>query len=368
MFIKTEEKMYKLFKTILLFVIFSAPIMAQTYESKWGLGIGGIYPRFFSVSGTAVSGNENYGMYVSLEKYFNESLALRLLGNYIRIESEYDGAGSGRQTQKLNQFSANLDALYRFSSCNLMSPYFLFGIGLTSFNSDNPLNKDFEDNFIGYQANLGVGVDWGLTENLSIKTEAVYVTASNNKIDGNDRINENAKGLFGGNGDTYMTFNAGVVWYFALGEKSDICDKAPQGIRVVLVRDTIRIEEKTEKIIPDTVYVEKPFLFGVHFEFDKYELGPESYPILEHAIDVLNQHSDINIVITGHTDNLGTNQYNDKLSEQRVNTIYYFLISRGVNSNRIQKGWFGEDKPIRDNNTDINRAFNRRVEIKVMEK
>lgn len=360
--------MYRLFNAILFVIILSAAIMAQTYETKWGLGVGGIYPRFFSVSGTAVSGNENYGMYVSLERYFNENLALRLLGNYIRIESEYDDAGSTKQTQTLNQLSANMDVLYRFSPSNLMSPYFLFGIGLTSFNSDNPLNKDFEDNFIGYQANLGVGVDWGLTENLSIKTEAGYITASNNKIDGNDRINENAKGLFGGNGDTYMTFNVGVVWYFSLGEKPDLFDQSPQGIREILVRDTIRIEEKTENIIRDTVYIEKPFLFGVHFEFNKYDLKPESYPILEHAIDVLNQHNDINIVITGHTDNYGTNQYNDKLSEQRVNTIYNYLISKGINSNRIQKGWFGEDKPIRDNNTDINRAFNRRVEIKVMDK
>jgi OOP family OmpA-OmpF porin len=362
--------MYRLFNAILFIIIFSAAIMAQTYESKWGLGVGGIYPRFFSVSGTAVSGNENYGMYVSIEKYFNKSLALRLLGNYIQMESEYVGINPGLQTQTLNQLAASLDVLYRFSHCDLISPYFLVGIGLTSFNSENPLNKDFEDNFVGYQANLGIGVDWGLTENFSIKTEATYITASNNKIDGNDRINENTKGLFGGNGDTYMTFNAGVVWYFSLGERSDICDKSPQGIRETIVRDTVVIEKvnEVEKIIDDTVYIEKPFLFGVHFEFGKYDLKPESFPILEHAIDVLNQHKKINIVITGHTDNYGSNQYNDKLSEQRVNTIYNYLISKGVNSNRIQKGWFGEDKPIRDNDSDLNRAFNRRVEIKVLDK
>lgn len=357
--------------TILFVIIINASLFSQTYDSKWGLGIGGAYPRFFSVSGDGFSGNANYGGYFSLERYFNESVSLRALFNYLHIESNYSRfPGDPIQTHQLNQFAGNLDVLYKFIPCRSVSPYLAFGIGLTNFTNKNSFNPNVDDTFLGYQVNFGLGVEWGLNKDLSLKTEAMYRTASNNKIDGNERINENYKGVFGGNGDTYGSIDIGIIWYFAVGEQSNLCDKCPEGVREVLVRDTVFIErvKEVQKIIRDTVYVEKPNLFGVNFKFDKYSLSPESYPILDHALKTLNEFPDMGILMTGHTDNLGTNKYNDKLSEDRVNTVYDYLISQGVNPKRIEKKWYGEDKPIRSNDTDINRAFNRRVEIKVLSK
>ena len=356
--------------TVLLVLLINVSIFSQAYESKWGVGIGGVYPRFFSVSGDGYSDNNNYGGFVSIERYFNEQVSLRVLANYIHMESNYTSVSSTSETHKLNQFAGNLDVLYKFLPCDLVSPYLVFGFGVTSFKNENSYSSDLDDNFWGYQTNIGLGVEWGLSNDLAIKTEANYRTASNNKIDGNYSINENSKGLLGGNGDTYGTFDLGLVWYFDLGNESKVCEKCPEGIREVLVRDTVYVDrvKEVEKIIYDTVYVEKPNLFGVNFKFDKYNLSPESYPILDHAVETLNQYPDMGILITGHTDSYGTNQYNDKLSENRVNTVYDYLISKGINSNRIEKSWYGEDKPIRDNKTDLNRAFNRRVEIKVLGK
>ena len=357
--------------TVLLVLLINASLFAQAYESKWGLGVGGVYPRFFSVSGDGYSGNDNYGGYFSIERYFNEQVSLRALFNYIHMESNYTSATSAStETHKVNQFAGNLDVLYKFISCRPVSPYLVFGIGITDFKNENSYNPEVNDTYVGYQVNFGLGVEWGLSEDLSLKTEAMYRTASNNKLDGNERINENSKGVFGGNGDTYGSFDLGLTWYFDLGEPSDLCDKCPEGIREVLVRDTIYVDrvKEVEKIIRDTVYVEKPNLYGVNFKFDKYNLSPESYPILDHAVQTLNKYPDMGILITGHTDNYGTNQYNDKLSENRVNTVYDYLVSKGINPDRIEKSWYGEDKPIRDNNSDINRAFNRRVEIKVLGK
>lgn len=356
--------------TFILVLLINVSLFSQTYDTKWGAGIGGVYPRFFSVSGNGYSDNGNYGGYVSLERYFNEQVSLRVLFNYIRMESNYTGTLGTTETHKLKQFAGNLDVLYKFLPCDLVSPYLVFGFGATSFKNENSYSKNLDDNFWGYQVNFGLGVEWGLNDNFSIKTEANYRTSSNNKIDGNYSVNENSKGVFGGNGDTYGTFDLGLIWYFDLGEKSDKCEKCPEGIREVLVRDTVYIDriKEVEKIIRDTVYVEKPNLFGVNFKFDKYNLSPESYPILDHAIETLNKYPDMSILITGHTDSYGTNQYNDKLSENRVETVYNYLISKGVSPNRIEKQWFGETKPLRENSTDINRAFNRRVEIKVLSK
>ncbi|MFN3873762.1 MAG: OmpA family protein, partial [Ignavibacterium sp.] len=207
----------------------------------------------------------------------------------------------------------------------------------------------------------------GLSESFALKTEAVYHTASNNKIDGNDRFNENSKGFFGGNGDTYGRFDLGILWYFSKGDVSDLCDKCPEGLREIYYRDSIIIKEPYEIIRyqKDTVKIKEPVLFNVHFDFDKYTLRPESYPILDQAVKTLNEFKDVQVVISGHTDSFGSDEYNEKLSQRRVETVYNYLISKGVNPNRISKSWFGEKQPIRSNDSDINRAFNRRVEIKI---
>lgn len=355
---------------ILLFLLISVSSnQAQVYESKWGLGFGGVYPRFFSISGTAVSGNENYGAFISIERYFNESLSLRLLTNYVHIQSEYTQDGA-RKFQNVDHLSGNLDIIYKIIPCRAISPFIIFGLGGTAFRSQNSFNAELDDElFGGYQTNFGIGVEWGLSSSLSLKTEAVYRTSSNNKIDGNERINENDKGVFGGNGDTYATFDIGLIWYISKGDESDFCDKCPEGIREIVNIDTIIIKEPYEvyKEIIDTVIIEQPILFGIHFEFDKYDLLPESYPILDHAVEVLKQFPGIVVNIGGHTDSFGTDDYNIKLSEKRVNTVYNYLIANGIKPERVNKNWFGEDKPIRENDSPFNRAFNRRVEINIIE-
>lgn len=353
---------------ILFFVIFNAVLYPQAFESKWGLGVGGIYPRFFSVTGTGYSGDNNYGAYFSVERYFNEQVSLRGLFNFVHMESIYSPIGGGTQeSHTVNQFALNADVLYKFLPCDLVSPYFVLGMGATNFTNDNSFNPDVDDSFFGYQVNLGAGIEWGFSEDLALKTEAVYRTASNNRIDGNERLNENSKGLFGGNADTYATIDLGLTWYFSKDDPSDICDKCPEGYREVLVRDTVVIEKVIERKVIDTLTISKktPQVFGVNFAFDKYELNPESYAVLDRVVSVLNENSDIEIVISGHTDDRGSNEYNRKLSENRVNTVYNYLLSNGINSSRIMKTWHGEEIPVKENNTDINRAFNRRVEIKI---
>jgi len=353
---------------IIFFVTFNVVVYSQAFENKWGLSIGGVYPRFFSVTGTGYSGDNNYGAYFSIERYFNEHVSLRALFNFVHMESIYSPIGGGKQkSHTVNQFALNADVLYKFLPCDLVSPYFILGMGATSFTNKNSFNPDVDDTFGGYQLNLGAGIEWGFSENLALKTEAVYRTASNNRLDGNERLNENFKGLFGGNADTYATIELGLTWYFSKGDLSNICDKCPEGYREVLVRDTVVLEKIVERRLVDTVTVFQKDLqiFGVNFAFDKYELNPESYAILDRTISVLKENPDIYIIISGHTDDRGSNEYNRKLSENRVNTVYNYLISNGINSNRITKTWHGEEIPIRDNSTIINRAFNRRVEIKI---
>ena len=117
----------------------------------------------------------------------------------------------------------------------------------------------------------------------------------------------------------------------------------------------------------DTVYVKKPYLYGINFDFNKYDLLPQSYPVLDHAIDVLNKFKDLDVIIVGNTDNIGSNAYNMKLSKKRADAVLNYLVKKGIDRNRIIEQWKGEEDPIKDNSTKIGRAFNRRVEIKIKE-
>lgn len=352
---------------VLFIVLFNVVLFSQAFETKWGVGVGGIYPRFFSVSGTGYSGNVNFGAYFSAEKYFNEQVSLRGLFNFVHMTSYYLVEGSPAQSHTVNHFALNLDAIYKFLPCRLVSPYGLIGLGVTNFTNKHSFNPDVDDTFFGYQLNLGVGIEWGFNEDISLKTEAVYRTTSNNKIDGNERLNENSKGLFGGNGDTYATLDVGVIWYFNKGAVSDICDKCPEGYREVLIRDTVVVEKVIEKNIVDTVFIKsrEPYLFGVNFAFDKYELNPESYAVLERVIEILKENPELDIIISGYTDNKGSDGYNEKLSENRARTVFNYLVANGIKKERISENWFGEEQPLKDNNSEFNRAFNRRVEIKI---
>lgn len=104
----------------------------------------------------------------------------------------------------------------------------------------------------------------------------------------------------------------------------------------------------------------------VFFDFNKTELKEESYPDLDNAIQFLQEKSDVNIGIEGHTDNVGDPAYNLKLSKDRASSVVDYLVKNGIDKKRISSTGFGEKNPKVPNNNDENRAKNRRVEMKVM--
>ncbi len=107
-------------------------------------------------------------------------------------------------------------------------------------------------------------------------------------------------------------------------------------------------------------------LHNVFFDFNKYTLKPESYPELNRLVAFIRKHNDLKIEISGHTDNKGTDAYNKELSQKRADAVKNYLISKGCNANNLISTGYGETKPVTDNNSDENRAKNRRVEFKVL--
>src|SRR3990170_4766387 len=106
-------------------------------------------------------------------------------------------------------------------------------------------------------------------------------------------------------------------------------------------------------------------LDDVLFDFDKSNIKPEAGAILDRLVAFMKQNKDKKAALSGHTDSIGTEAYNKKLSERRVNSVKNYVVKKGVESSRVSGQGFGESKPIADNKTKEGRAKNRRVEIKV---
>jgi OOP family OmpA-OmpF porin len=102
------------------------------------------------------------------------------------------------------------------------------------------------------------------------------------------------------------------------------------------------------------------------FDFDKYALKPEGKAKLD---DLVGKMAGMNlevIIAVGHTDSIGTDEYNQKLSVRRSNAVKDYLVSKGVEKNRIYTEGKGEKEPIASNKTAEGRAKNRRVEIEMV--
>ena len=104
---------------------------------------------------------------------------------------------------------------------------------------------------------------------------------------------------------------------------------------------------------------------GVLFDFDRSTVKPEAAQILDRLVVFMNENKDKSANLAGYTDNVGTDAYNQRLSERRVNSVREYIVGKGVDGGRVTGQGFGESKPIADNKTADGRAKNRRVEIKV---
>ncbi|RKX69963.1 hypothetical protein DRP53_06475, partial [candidate division WOR-3 bacterium] len=99
----------------------------------------------------------------------------------------------------------------------------------------------------------------------------------------------------------------------------------------------------------------------------KATIKPESYPILDEAAAILTSHPEIRVEIQGHTDSIGSDAYNLKLSNLRANAVRTYLIERhGIDPSRLVARGYGESRPIADNRTKEGRAQNRRVDFVIL--
>ena len=376
---KRKNKMIHKMKLILitLAILFTTGVgisQAQIASDSWAFGFGGAYPRFVSVNLQPL--NANYGAFLSLQRNFSEHVGLRLKAGYYHMQGEWTDAYLNSITETTNLLSGNLDVLYYLVPCKTVSPYLVAGagVGMRAISDYATPYLDKYETTLAFS--LGVGVEWSLSQDWKILTEYGYHTVFNSELDGLV-----APGEVNGR-DSYYTLSLGLLYYFGKGQPSTLCNP-PAGLAATPVMkdmtDYDRIEEMIKRHIPKEItkdvivdrYImaipdDRLVLVGVNFAFDKSTLLPESYPVLDKAVKLLNDKPDVNVEIQGYCDYIGTDTYNQELSEDRAQTVKTYLVSQGIKVNRLSTVGYGKKYPVEDNKTEEGRAMNRRIVFRII--
>jgi len=123
---------------------------------------------------------------------------------------------------------------------------------------------------------------------------------------------------------------------------------------------------KAAAAAPAAVAAKVTYTADALFDFDKSALKPAASTSLDNLVGQIKSLALEVIIATGHTDSVGTDAYNQKLSVRRADAVKKYLVSKGIAANRIQIEGKGEAQPVADNKTDDGRAKNRRVQIEVI--
>ena len=135
------------------------------------------------------------------------------------------------------------------------------------------------------------------------------------------------------------------------------------------LKETAKYAEVTKDLVMVPIEVgETVKLNNVFFDAGQPGLKPASFPELDRLVSILKETPNISIELEGHTDNMGKADVLQKLSEDRVEAVKKYLVSKGINSNRISGKGYGGTRPVSNGNTEADRQLNRRVEFRIVKK
>ncbi|PLW99884.1 MAG: hypothetical protein C0593_02180 [Marinilabiliales bacterium] len=137
---------------------------------------------------------------------------------------------------------------------------------------------------------------------------------------------------------------------------------------ILEIPPTNSYREITKDIILEKLMVgSKIILNNIFFDFNKSSLRDESIAELNRVVKMMNDVPSLKIQISGHTDNIGSDAYNQNLSEERAHSVVNYLVASGIAADRLKYKGYGESQPIAGNDTDEGRQMNRRTEFEVLD-
>lgn len=351
----------------------AAPGFAQWYVTG-----GGVYVS----SDNARASDEDLGAYLGLGRYLGERFGVDL--TYSGYDFDLDQGG------KVDIDGFTLSGRFYLLGRDGTTPYIGLAAGL--LDHDGPLGSDDD-----FHYDLLGGVSFKFSDRVGMHGELRY------RFDSDDNSNPARDDFDDWLVSLGLTVALGAVEPKAqparpapapaapapveadsdgdgVPDSRDGCANTPRGVPVDssgCPRDTDRdgVADDEDKC-PDTAAgrivgpdgCEKEVIIelnGVHFDFDKDTLRPDATTVLNKAVDILKSHPDVPVEVHGHTDWIGTDEYNQDLSERRAKRVYDYLVAHGIPASRLTWQGHGESMPIVSNDTDAGRARNRRVELRV---
>src|SRR5471032_1198778 len=247
--------------------------------------------------------------------------------------NNYTRSNDGTGSQKIKGDNFGLTAQYHFNNAgDALRPYVEGGVkhgSLTNVAADGHTGRD-QSTFL----TAGAGVKYYFAENFFARAgvEADY------KLD---------------NGRWDYAPSVGLGVNFGGGNKpapapAPAPAPEPEPVAEAPVAEVVRVE------------------LDVKFDFNKSVVKPNSYADIKNLADFMKQYPSTTTTVEGHTDSVGPDAYNQKLSERRASAVKQVLTNQyGVSPSRVQSVGYGKSRPVADNKTEAGRAVNRRVEAKV---
>ena len=143
----------------------------------------------------------------------------------------------------------------------------------------------------------------------------------------------------------------------------DATDKCPDEPET---RNGFKDDDGCPDEVPAAVKKFTGVIEGINFKTGQATILPGSYSILDRAVAVLKEYSDIRLEISGHTDSRGKADYNRDLSQRRADAVKMYFIANGIDQNRLTTIGYGLDRPVADNGTESGRSKNRRTEFRLL--
>ncbi|MGY4493415.1 OmpA family protein [Pseudomonas sp. TE3610] len=250
-------------------------------------------------------------------------------------KTNYTRSNDGTGSQKIHGDTGSLTAMYHFGTVgDAIRPYVSGGFAhqsLSNVQADGHSGRD-SSTF----ATIGAGAKWYITDNL-------YARAG---IDADYKLDN-------GKWDYAPTIGLGVN-FGGNGGKAPAPAPAPEPAPAPVA--------EAPEPVAETVRVQ----LDVKFDFNKSVVKPNSYADIKNLADFMKQYPQTTTRVEGHTDNVGPDAYNQKLSERRALAVKNVLVNQyGIQGNRVDSIGYGKTRPVADNKTEAGRAVNRRVEAEV---
>jgi OmpA-OmpF porin, OOP family len=212
-----------------------------------------------------------------------------------------------------------------------------------------------EENWMKFRSNYvkGTVVDKATQEKLSAKVELIDLKS--NKV-----VSQVSSDSL--NGNYLMVLTQGAEYALYITKPGYLFKSLNFNYSEVTDFKPIEVNVELEKLKEGSAVI----LNNIFFDTDKYDLKEKSTAELLKVIRFLSDNPGVKIQINGHTDNIGTAEYNNQLSLKRATSVYQYLVDHGVDKKRLVSKGYGAEMPIADNNSEEGRTLNRRIEIKIV--